>query len=254
MSGSENCRRTTDRLTPYVDEALPPAERADVEQHLNACPPCRVSAKQEQGGRTVLRERADKLRSEPLPPGLRTRCAAIAHEHARAASGSWRTRLIPASLVVALVLLTAFAILPLATARSNTLLAAQLTADHAKCFRVFPPPGGDLDARAAEERLASLYGWDIHVPPSSPRDGVRLLGVRRCLYGDGRVPHLLYDADGHPLSLFVIEGIARPGADVTAFGHRSRIWSRGSTTFVLVSPASAGDLTRAVSYVRQEAH
>jgi hypothetical protein len=68
------------------------------------------------------------------------------------------------------------------------------------------------------------------------------------------VPHLLYDADGQPFSLFVIEGVSRPEADVTTFGHRSRIWSRGPTTFVLVSPASAGELTRAVSYVRQEAH
>ncbi|HEY6362135.1 MAG TPA: zf-HC2 domain-containing protein [Vicinamibacterales bacterium] len=249
-----DCRRTADRLTPYVDEALPPAERADVEHHLTACPPCRVSAEQEQGGRTVLRERAEQLRHESLPPGLRTRCAAIARQHTRGASAAvWRTRLLPASLAVALVLFTAFTVVMLATQRSNTLLAAQLTADHAKCFRVFPPPDRDLDARVAEERLSSQYGWDIHVPPSSARDGVRLVSARRCLYGDGRVPHLLYDADGHPLSLFVIEGVARPDADVTTFGHRSRIWSRGPTTFVLVSPASAGDLTRAVSYVRQAA-
>jgi hypothetical protein len=68
------------------------------------------------------------------------------------------------------------------------------------------------------------------------------------------VPHLLYEAGGHPLSLFVLEGEAREPGDVTAFGHRSRIWSRGPTTFVLVSPTSAGELTQAVSYVRQEAH
>ena len=250
-----DCRRTADRLTPYVDEALPPAERADVEEHLNACPPCRVSAEQEQGGRSVLRDRADRLRTGPLPPGLRTRCAAIAREHARAASGgSWRTRFVPASLAIALVLFAAVAIVTLATQRSNTLLAAQLTADHAKCFRAFPPSVPDIDARAAEERLSSLYGWDIHVPPSSPRDGVRLVGARRCLYGDGRVPHLLYDAGGQSLSLFVLEGVTRQAADVTTFGHRSRIWSRGATTFVLVSPASAGELTQAVSYVRHEAH
>jgi hypothetical protein len=155
---------------------------------------------------------------------------------------------------VVLVLFTALAIVMLATQRSNTVLAAQLTADHTKCFRAFPPSGGELDARVAEERLASLYGWDIHVPPSSPRDGVRLLEARRCLYGDGRIPHLLYEASGQPLSLFVLEGVTREPADVTTFGHRSRIWSRGPTTFVLVSPTSAGDLDRAVSYVRQEAH
>src|SRR5262245_54288947 len=155
MSGSESkCGRTTDRLTPYVDKALPPAERDEVEQHLDACPPCRASAEREQGGRAVLRERAGQLRDEPLPPGLRTRCTAIAREHTRAASpGSW-TRFVPASLAVTLVLLIALAILAIATPRSSTLLAAQLTADHAKCFRVFPPAGRDLDARVAEQQLS----------------------------------------------------------------------------------------------------
>jgi anti-sigma factor RsiW len=251
----DDCRRTADRLTPYVDDALPPAERADVEQHLDACPPCRVSAEHEHGGRTVLRERADWLRAESLPPGLRSRCAAIAREHARAGAplSSW-SRFVPAALAVGLVLFTMLAVVTLATQRSNTLLAAQLTADHTKCFRGFPPSGAAVDARGAEERLASQYGWDIHVPPSSAEDGVRLVGARRCLYGDGRVPHLLYDAGGQPLSLFVLEGVMREAADVTTFGHRSRIWSRGPTTFVLVSPAGAGELARAVSYVRREAH
>jgi anti-sigma factor RsiW len=249
------CRRTADRLAPYVDEALPPAERADVEQHLDACPPCRVSAQHEHGGRAVLRDRAYQLRAEPLPPGLRTRCAAIAREHRRAGAplASW-SRLVPGALAVALVLFTVFVSVMLATPRFNTLLAAQLTADHGKCFRVFPPSGGGVDARAAEERLASLYGWDVHVPPTSPENGVRLVAARRCLYGNGRVPHLLYEADGHAVSLFVLGGVTREAADVTAFGHRSRIWSRGSTTFVLVSPAEAGELAQAVSYVRSEAH
>jgi anti-sigma factor RsiW len=249
------CRRTVDRLTPYVDEALPPAERAEVEDHLNACPPCRVSAVKEEGGKTLLRERAGQLRAEPLPPGLRTRCAAIARQHAagHAASASPR-RFVPAAISAALVLVTAVALFTLATERSNTLLAAQLTADHAKCFRAFPPPARGINAHAAEEQLASLYGWDIHVPPSSPADGVRLVGARRCLYGEGRVPHLMYDVNGQEMSLYVLEGTQREPADITAFGLRARIWSRGPSTFVLVSSASAGDLTRAIAYVQQEAH
>jgi hypothetical protein len=56
------------------------------------------------------------------------------------------------------------------------------------------------------------------------------------------------------VSLFMIEGVTRKDADVTAFGHRSRIWARGATTYVLVSPEAAGDLTAAARYVMQEAH
>ena len=39
MTTMDDCRRTADRLTSYVDDALPAGERADVERHLGACPP-----------------------------------------------------------------------------------------------------------------------------------------------------------------------------------------------------------------------
>jgi anti-sigma factor RsiW len=249
-----DCRRTADRLTPFVDEALPPDERADVEQHLDACPPCRVTADQEVGGRTVLRERAAQLRSQPLPPGLRSRCAAIARQEAGAAGRAWYLRLVPAALTAVLVLFTVFAVFMLATQRSNTLLAAQLTTDHDRCFRRLETPPAELNAEAEESRLATSYGWDVHVPPSSAVNGVRLVGARRCLYSHGGIPHLLYEAGGQPLSLYIFEGVSRQPGDLTTLGHRARIWTRGATTFVLVSEASAGDLTQAVSYVRQEAH
>jgi len=37
-----NCERTQDLLTPYLDGDLGPAERAEVEAHLAACPDCAV--------------------------------------------------------------------------------------------------------------------------------------------------------------------------------------------------------------------
>ena len=250
-----DCRRTVERLAPYVDEALPPAERSEVEQHLQACPPCRVTAQQERGGRAIVRDRAPRLRDEPLPPGLRTRCAAIAHEHGGpAAPRSWRARLVPAALAASLVLFTVFAVFTLLTQRSNTVLAAQLTVDHDRCFRRITPPASGLDATAEEARLNDHYGWDIHVPPSSPGDGVKLVGARRCLLTHGGVPHLLYDVDGHEVSLYVFEGVARPGGDVSTLGRRSRIWSRGPSTFVMVSPAEAGEMARAASYLQQAVH
>ncbi len=181
-----DCRRTAERLTPYVDEALPPAERADVEQHLDACPPCRVAAAQEQGGaRRAARARATSSAPQPLPPGLRTRCEALAREHARrrvpAARGG-RVSFPPASPSPSSSS-PRVAIVTLATQRSNTLLAAQLTADHAKCFRAFAAGRHATSMRAARRSACRRrYGWDVHVPPSSPRDGVRLVGARRCLY------------------------------------------------------------------------
>lgn len=250
-----DCRRTTERLAAYTDASLPPAERDEVERHLAACPPCRDDASQQSGAHSVLRARADALRAETLPPGLRSRCEALARAHgAPPPARSWATRLVPVTLAAILLIFTGAAIMSLATQRSDALFAAQLTADHTRCFRRHvgaDAPG--LDAAQVEARLAQDYGWQLHVPASLPGDGLRLVHARRCLYAEGRIPHVLYRANGEDLSLFVIEGVARPPADVTAFGHRSRIWTRGDTTFVLVSSSSAGNLDAAARYLMQEA-
>ena len=248
-----DCRRTTERLASYTDDALPPVERADVERHLDKCPPCRTAAAHEQGGRTLLRERAGQLKAEPLPPGLRTRCEAIAREHGGRAR-SWRTGFVPGLVTALLILLGGVAGLSIATHRSDTVLAAQLTADHMKCFRVFARPDSpSVDARDVEERLENQYGWDVHVPPSSPADGVELIGAPRCLYADGAIPHVMYRVHGQDVSLYMLEGVQRPPAEVMALGHHSRIWTRGATTYVMISSAPPQDFARAARYVMKEA-
>jgi hypothetical protein len=158
-------------------------------------------------------------------------------------------------LTVVVMLFTASALFSLATRRSDGLLAAQLTADHAKCFKLFGPPNGtSVDARDIERMLSDQYGWNLHVPPSSTADDVQLVGARRCLYGDGLMPHVLYRIHGQDASLFVLEGTARKATDRVAWGHHSRIWSHGSRTFVLVSPVADSDMVSAARYVMQEAH
>jgi anti-sigma factor RsiW len=255
------CRRVVERLTAYVDGTLAGDERVSVERHLAACPPCQAAATDERGGRAVLRHCAPQLRAQLSPPGLRTRCASLAHAHAQSRQSgapllAWRTRFVPALLVAILLVFTASAIFSLATRRSDALLAAQLTADHAKCFRVFAPSNaGAADARQLEGMLASRYGWDVHIPPSSPADGVTLIGARRCLYGEGTMPHVMYRVNGQDVSLYMLPGVSREAADIHALGHHARIWSHGATTYVLVTPNNdAGELGTAARYVMREAH
>ncbi|HXH23603.1 MAG TPA: hypothetical protein VNI78_00050, partial [Vicinamibacterales bacterium] len=61
-------------------------------------------------------------------------------------------------------------------------------------------------------------------------------------------------AGGRDVSLYILEGVTREPADLVAVGHRSRVWSRDATTYVLVWPAAAGELVRAVEYLVSEAH
>jgi len=252
------CRRTIDRLPSYVDGLLPADEHADVDHHLNACPPCRHLAALEQGGHAVLRQQSAQLRSESLPPGLRSRCEALAREHAAAKSPrvgalltNWRS-MVPTFLGAIFLVFFASALLSIATRRSDAVLAAQLTADHSKCF-LMSAASSPADARDVERMLAQRFGWSIHVPPSSPADGVELIGARRCLYADGLIPHVMYRVNGQDLSLYVLNGVTRKATDLVTLGHRSQIWTRNAKTYVLVSSSMVEGLPDATRYMMNEA-
>jgi anti-sigma factor RsiW len=246
-----NCRRICDLLTQYADGTLPEAQRGEVQRHLDACPPCRVIAGKECGARQLLRACADRLRAEPLPPGLRTRCQTAAGGAGRA--HSW-LRPSMRFAIAALAILFLGALLSIVTRQSDALLAAQLTADHIKCFGLSRPAAGTtMDAAQAQRMLRERFGLDVHVPPSSEQGDVALLNARTCLYADGRIPHLMYEANGQNMSLFVLEGESRAPAELTAFGHHARIWSRGGNTFVLVTPADGESVAAAARYVAAEA-
>ena len=249
------CRKTVEQLAPYADGLLSGEEHARVVRHLGSCPPCRAVAEAEEAGRSVVKARAEQLRQVALPPGLRTRCEArMRAELAPTRPSPWYNRLAAAVTIALIVLATAATIFGLATRRSDTLLARQLTLDHIKCFRLFAEANAaGMSADQAEQLLRDQYGWDVQVPPSSPGDNVALIGARRCLYAAGAIPHMLYRANGENLSLFVLNGEGRRAADVTTLGYRSRIWSEGDKTFVLVSgPSTAnGPVSR---YMMQQLH
>ena len=248
-----DCRRIADQLTSYVDGLLEPDRRGEVERHLEGCGSCRATMAGERGGQAVLRHHASHLREESLPPGLKSRCESIVREQTAAARlPGWQRSLIPTVLSVILLVFTASAIFSLATRRSDAVLAAQLTADHSKCFKLFVGGDSSMSAQQAEQLLSEQYGWKIHVPPSI--SGLQLVGVRRCLYADGLIPHVMYRANGEDLSLFVLNGVTRHATDLVTFGHRSQIWTRGNTTFVLVSPSEEdGRLIEAPRYMMKEA-
>jgi anti-sigma factor (TIGR02949 family) len=256
-----NCQRICDLLAQYADGTLSDAERAEVQRHLDACPPCQAIAGKECGARQLLRACAERLRTEPVPPGLRSRCQALSCSPQ--AGHSWFRPAVKFAIAALLIIFTG-SLLAIVTRQSDALLAAQLTADHMKCFGFFrPDPGTTMDAAQVERMLMERFGFDVHVPPSSDAGGapgagaqanrVELVNARRCLYADGRIPHLMYEANGQDMSLFILEGESREPAELTAFGHHTRIWSRGGNTFVLITPAADNSVAAAAQYVADQA-
>lgn len=248
------CQQIESLLPPFVDGSATPEDARRVSIHVATCEDCRRVAEAQRIARTVLRARASHL-SPIAPPGLRTRLTAVTESRKPQESLGWQGRLSAIGAAVLVVLVVGALLLPVLTGRSTVLLAAQLALDHLKCFVI----DGDavsapITSAQAEETLRTLYGWNMRVPAPVASDGLQLVAVRRCLYGDGYAAHLLYRMDGDPVSLFIMPGLARPAADAGVFGHTEIVWSGGDNTYMLVAGAGKSDrLQRVASHFRIEA-
>jgi anti-sigma factor (TIGR02949 family) len=222
-----SCRDIDPLVTPFVDGETTPAERAMVEAHLSACPPCRGRAEAEAAARQTLRTRG----CQPCAPEkLRNRCRKATTPLGRLTCTYSTTSL---SMFAAAVLMAGGVSVYGLTRLSPTVLAAQLTLDHLKCFAVHPSSAA-LDTQATEDQFARDYGWRLHVPVAAAADGLQLVGVRRCFCGEGPAVHVMYRHGAEPISLFVLPHVTRSAATAEVFGHDALIWSDGDMTFVLL--------------------
>jgi anti-sigma factor RsiW len=243
-----SCQDVDRLLTPYLDSEVEVEDRQAIEGHLCLCPPCARRAAEEGAARRIVMVKAAAL-SPSAPEALRRRCGALAPGRRDLrwwrASG-WRAAgMVTAGLVV--VALAATISYGIAT-HSATLLAAELTLDHVKCFALFEPRATHADAAAVASQLRADYGWELAIPASLPSEHLTLLGARRCFSTDGTLAHVLYRHDGRPVSLFLMPGTSRGEARVAVAGHVARIWSRGATTYVLLVSESDPDMQPVASY------
>ena len=94
------------------------------------------------------------------------------------------------------------------------------------------------------------------MPEGTSGSGLELVGARPCLYAKGRMAHLMYRHNGHPMSVFMIPNMTRPGASamkdevVDVMGHEATVWSAGGRTFVLVAREPQAEVAQAVAFVQ----
>ena len=262
-----SCSSIDPLVTPYVDGELGDTDRVLVEQHTLRCPRCRTRVAAEQVVRELLRERKPAFCASEAPVTLRAHCAQMAALRARAERAepspsvlqptsrpflpgvAWRGRLMPLAAAMMLTIIVGGAFLYQATEGSSRLLAAELAADHMKCFALNAVLGTDQSADSVQSSMASGFGWNMRLPAGSEREGLELVGSRTCLYGEGKAAHIMYRHNGRPVSLFMLPRSARPEQVVSAFGHECAIWSSGDRTFVLVAREARPDVERLAAFV-----
>ncbi len=250
------CQELEQLFASYVDGEAAPDDRAAVDAHVHACPPCRDRIAGERVAREVLRARGAGLRP-CASRALRSRCAA--QRISRGARGGVFTRraLVPLSVAAAVLLAVAASLF--FVGNSVDVLAAQLAVDHVKCFQFPPDRAGDtVDPLAEGRKWEAGYGWPLKVPASAEAEQLELIGVRRCLSSEGRVAHMMYRWRGQPLSVYVLNSRLEGNPDATdvegslvKMGEQTVIWSRGNRTYAVVGRGPASGLQQVAQYVRR---
>jgi anti-sigma factor RsiW len=141
-----------------------------------------------------------------------------------------------------------------ATDRWIHVLAAELAADHMKCFAMNSALGLHQMPAAVESSMASGFGWNVSLPQDPARAGLELVGSRPCLYGEGKVAHIMYRHQGHPVSLFMLPKTERAQQLVRVLGHEAAIWCVGNRTFVLVAREPRREVEQMAAFVQGSMH
>jgi anti-sigma factor RsiW len=249
-----DCRTIDPLITPYVDDDIDVDARRHVDEHVRRCPPCHSRVSAERAVRQLVRVKRAEISRDTASPALRERCLALHVASAADAASRWRVRMTPFA-IAGLVLVAGGAFVYEATGRSTRLLAAQLTADHVKCFGMNALLGTNPDAAVIEQAMASTFGWEMRVPESQEA-GLELVGARPCVYAKGRAAHLMYRHHGQPLSVFMLPQFTRPGASAShpetlgMMGHEAIVWSQGGRTFVLIAREPQQEMARVAAIVQ----
>lgn len=248
------CRELDPLLAPYVDDAAEPEMRAAVDAHLSVCPPCRDRVAAERAARELVHARRESLRG-CASETLKRRC--VAHSRPAAAvpirRPFIRRTIVPLSLAATLVLIVATFFI---TFTGNAeVLAAQLAADHVKCFKFSSSETArQLDASALAEEWARTRGWALAIPASAADHNLVLVDVRRCGSTDGLAAHLMYRWRGAPLSVYVMNSESRKATHeqqlVQTLGQDAVVWKDHGRTYVVVAQATPTELEPVVRYVR----
>lgn len=269
-----DCASIDPLVTAYVDDELGEADRTTIDRHLGVCEPCRSRVGAEQNVRALLlRERAAFCGARaPAVLGARCRAAVVAgappaeivplrprHRSPLELTISGARRAAPIAIAATVLLAVGAAAVYQASGSSVRVLAAELAADHVKCAAMNRLTGTEPEPHEAaeagvEQLLASSFAWDARLPEAPEREGLELVGSRVCLYGRGRVAHIMYRDIRHlgqMVSVFMIPGQVRTAELVRSLGHEASVWSDGRRTFVLMARQSRPEVERLASFVHQ---
>ena len=241
-----NCPEASERLTALLNDQLGYPERGKLEAHLAVCPLCQQELSALQAVGALLKEHLPReeaplyfkeeafqqfrlTRIERLLEGLRARFRL-----------RWALTGIP--FAAAVLIWAFFQVHEGARSSADSLVQAAVINHVDSLAGKLPVEVAGTDPFQVSAWFEGKLPFRVEVPDLSG-EGVRLLGGRLCHIQGYNVAYVTYHREGHPLSLFVLDGTNRgaPGEDpprvisASAKGYQSVSWKRGEIGYLLVS-------------------
>lgn len=258
-----DCTSIDPLVTPYIDGELLDSERRVVEAHLERCPPCRTRVSAERSACDLLKSRkAELCRTLLAPPALRAHCASARPQPGvvpfrppppMSAARPFRVRRL--AVAATFLLMIAGGLAYRATLGATEAMAAELAADHVKCFMLNTVLRTHESISDVEAYLRSGFAWEAELPPAgahpvADRDTLDIVGARPCFYEHGKVAHIMYRHRGVPVSVFMLPGAHHEHELVHVFGHEAVIWADAHRTFVLIAKAPRAEVEKVAAFVQ----
>lgn len=192
MMMNADCRRVRELMDSYISGELTVESNHDLLQHLERCEPCRAELGLRERTRALL---LDSFGPGPDAQGIESRITRAIDQHDR----KWWRIAQYGGLAAALALLVGAAVWfsrPVDAAAFDDSVD-----DHIACALTYPPVF-DYDAQRAENSLEPLYRPILAAVSHTPGN-YALIDAHMCPYQGRNYAHLVYRANGRPLSVFV---------------------------------------------------
>lgn len=244
-----NCRDALDLVGGYIDGELDLVKSLEIEQHLGACPACKVQYDQ-------VRELGSGIRAHALyhaaPPALRARVAAALPREPGSGARAWGWGGMAASLALLTLLGLGFG-LELLQPGTDERLAREVVASHVRSLMADHLTDiASSDQHTVKPWIAGKLDFSPPVDDLAAQ-GYALAGGRLDYLGERGVMALVYRRHAHVINLFVWP--QAPGADSgvrsdSSQGYNVAHFSRAGMAFWAVSDLNPEEFKAFVGLVR----
>jgi anti-sigma factor RsiW len=248
-----NCRDALDLVHGYIDGELDLVKSLEIEQHLGACPACKVQYDQ-------AREIGSGIRAHAVyhtaPPTLRARVAAALPRApgSGARNPTWRWGRMAAALALATLLGLGFGLALLQPGTENH-LAREVVAAHVRSLMA----DHLMDIASSDQHTVKLWiaGKLDFSPPVMDLGalGYALAGGRLDYLGERSVIALVYRRHGHAINLFVWPQAPEADSGVRSDsrqGYNVAHFTRAGMAFWAVSDLNPEEFKAFVGLVRDQ--